>query len=61
MARYNRTEIIELSRRLETRAMSRFRDSPEAAGDMKAAALLLRLMLQLSEVETVETTALGLN
>jgi len=56
MVKYNRAEIIELSNRLETRAMSRFRDSPEAAGDMRAAALLLRLMLQLSGVEAVETT-----
>jgi hypothetical protein len=61
MVKYSRTEIIELSRRLETRAMSRFSDSPEAAGDMRAAAVLLRLMLQLSGVETVETTAPGLN
>ncbi len=54
MARYRRQEIIDLSNRLEARAASlMFPDQPNLKGDMKAAALLLRLMLQLSDVETV--------
>ncbi len=36
--------------------MSKMRDQPEAARDEKAAALLLRLMLHLSDVVTVETS-----
>ena len=56
MAKYRREEIVALSNRLEARAMSRMRDQPEAARDEKAAALLLRLMLQLSDVVTVEAS-----
>jgi hypothetical protein len=56
MAKYRREEIVALSNRLEARAVSKMRDQPEAARDEKAAALLLRLMLHLSDVVTVETS-----
>jgi hypothetical protein len=50
MATYSRPDIIALSNRLETRAGVM---SKEAGRDLKAAALLLRLMLQLAEIEKV--------
>lgn len=56
MAKYNRQEIIDLSNRLENRANSILTVQPSMSADMKAAALLLRLMLNLSDVETVEMT-----
>jgi hypothetical protein len=55
MARYTRMEIHALSQRLEARADSIVNTTPSAAGDLKAAAMLLRLMLALAEVESVET------
>jgi hypothetical protein len=59
MATYSRSDITALSNRLEARADSVFCDQRETAKDMKAAALLLRLMLQLSDVQKVETTVGG--
>jgi hypothetical protein len=59
VATYCRSDITALSNRLEARADSVLRDQMETAKDMKAAALLLRLMLQLSDVEKVETTVGG--
>jgi hypothetical protein len=59
VAAYCRSDITALSNRLEARADSVLRDQMETAKDMKAAALLLRLMLQLSDVEKVETAAGG--
>ena len=56
MARYSRSEIEPLCKRLESRAKSVvLRDQPELVGDLKAASLLLMLMLALSEIESVET------
>ena len=56
MARYTRPEIEALCKRLEARAKSVvLKDQPELVGDLKAASLLLRLMLALSEIETLET------
>ncbi len=52
MATYSRSDIQALSNRLETRANVM---SKEAGRDLKAAALLLRSMLALSDVEKVET------
>jgi hypothetical protein len=55
MARYTRMEITELSNRLEARADSVVNATPSAAGDMRAAAMLLRLMLGLADIQVVET------
>jgi hypothetical protein len=52
MATYSRSDIQALSNRLETRANVM---SKEAGRDLKAAAVLLRLMLALSDMEKVET------
>jgi hypothetical protein len=52
MATYSRSEILELSKRLERRASVM---SAEAGRDLMAAALLLKLLLALSDVEKVET------
>ncbi len=51
MTTYSRSDITALSNRLETRAKVM---SEEAGRDLKAAALLLRLMLELSDVARVE-------
>jgi hypothetical protein len=56
MAKYPRQDIEALSKRLETRASVM---SAEAGRDLKAAALLLRLMVALGEVESVETGPLA--
>jgi hypothetical protein len=56
MARYTRPEIESLCKRLEARAKSVvLKDQPELVGDLKAASLLLRLMLVLSEIESLQT------
>jgi hypothetical protein len=56
MAKYSRSEIESLCRRLEARARSVvLKDQPDLVGDLKAASLLLRLMLALSEIESLET------
>jgi hypothetical protein len=52
MAKYSRSDIEALSQRLETRASVM---SQEAGRDLKSAALLLRLMVALSEVESIDT------
>ena len=52
MATYSRSDITALSNRLERRADVM---SKEAGRDLKAAALLLRRMLELSDVEKIET------
>jgi hypothetical protein len=60
MARYSRGEIEALCKRLETRARSVvFKDQPELVSDLKAASLLLMLMLALSEIESLETDAVS--
>jgi hypothetical protein len=56
MVTYSRTDITALSNRLETRASVM---SKEAGRDLLAAALLLRLMLEIAQVEKVETTVGG--
>ena len=55
MAKYTKMEIHELCKRLEGRADSVVNAQPSFAGDMKAAAMLLRLMMALSEIESLET------
>ncbi len=51
MATYSRSDVTALSNRLETRAAAMC----EVAGrDIKAAALLLRRMLELSDIEKIE-------
>ena len=56
MARYSRSEIEALCKRLEARARSVvFKDQPELVSDLKAASLLLMLMMALSEIESLET------
>jgi hypothetical protein len=54
MPRYSRSDIEALSQRLEARADSIINATPSQAGDLKAAAMLLRLMLALAEVEAVD-------
>jgi hypothetical protein len=51
MARYSRDDIFALGKRLETRASVM---PKEAARDLLAAALMLRLMVQLADVQEVE-------
>jgi hypothetical protein len=55
MARYTKMEITELSKRLEARANSVANPQPSSAADLRAAAMLLRLMLVLADVQVVET------
>jgi hypothetical protein len=56
MAKYTRPEIEALCKRMEARAASVvLKDQPELIGDIKAASLLLRLMLALSEIDSLET------
>lgn len=52
MAKYSRSDIEALSQRLETRASVM---SQEAGRDLKSAALLLRLMVTLAEVDSIDT------
>jgi hypothetical protein len=52
MAKYSRSDIEALAKRLEVRASAM---SQAAGADLKSAALLLRLMVALAEVESVET------
>jgi hypothetical protein len=52
MARYSRSDIDALSKRLEVRASVL---PAEHGRDLMAAALLLRLMLALANVQVVET------
>jgi hypothetical protein len=59
MARYTRMEITALSRRLEASADSIANPQPHHAGDLRAAAMLLRLMLALADVQVVETGPIG--
>lgn len=60
MARYSRIEIEALCKRLEARAKSvALKDQPELVADLKAASLLLMLVLALSEIESVETDCLS--
>jgi len=56
MAKYSRAEIFALSKRLEIQASIM---TPGAGRDLMAAALLLRLMVQLAEIQVIETTALA--
>jgi hypothetical protein len=56
MARYSRNEIRELCNRLEARANSALNSQPSQAADLNAAAMLLRLFIQIAEVEVVETS-----
>lgn len=53
MVTYSGSDITALSNRLETRAAAM---SEVAGRDIKAAALLLRRILELSDVEKIETT-----
>jgi hypothetical protein len=55
MARYSRSDIQALSKRLEARASIM---KAEEGRDLRSAALLLRLMPALAEVESVETAAI---
>jgi hypothetical protein len=56
MAIYTRPEIETLCRRLEAQASSIVsKDQSNLAADMKAAALLLRLLLAIAEIERIET------
>jgi hypothetical protein len=55
MAVYKRQDIEALSQRLESRANSVLNVQPGAAADMRAAALLLRLMLALGDIQVIET------
>jgi hypothetical protein len=59
MVRYTRMEITALSQRLEARADSIANPQPHYAGDLRAAAMLLRLMLALADVQVVETGPVG--
>jgi hypothetical protein len=52
LAKYSRSDIDALSKRLEVRASVL---PPDNGRDMMAAALLLRLMLALADVQEVET------
>jgi hypothetical protein len=52
-------EITELSKRLEARANSIANLHPSSAADLRAAAMLLRLMPALAEVQIVETGPIG--
>jgi hypothetical protein len=52
MATYSRSDILNLSKRLETRAAVM---SNEAGRDLLAAAVLLKLLLARSDVEKIET------
>jgi hypothetical protein len=52
MAKYSRSDIEALCNRLEVRASIM---SAEAGRDLKAAALLLRLMVILGDVQEIET------
>jgi hypothetical protein len=57
MAKYSRAEIDALSQRLEARAASMmFPDQPNLKADIRAAALLLRLMVTLADVQTIDTS-----
>src|SRR5579871_5172705 len=60
VAKYTRPEIEALCKRMETRAASVvLKDQPELVGDIKAASLLLRLLLALTEIETLERHTLA--
>ena len=59
MARYTRMQIGDLCNRLEARADGVVNAQPSFAGDMRAAAMLLRLMLTLADVQVVETRSNG--
>lgn len=60
MARYSRSEIEGLCKRLEARARSVvLKDQPDLVSELKAASLLLMLMLALSEIESLETDAIS--
>jgi hypothetical protein len=61
MARYTKMEIWNLCNRLEDRADSVINTMPASAGDMKAAAMLLRLLSQLADVQEVEIEPIGVN
>jgi hypothetical protein len=52
MPQYSRADINALSQRLETRASVM---SQEAGRDLKSAALLLRLMMALAEIDHIDT------
>jgi hypothetical protein len=55
MAVYNRADIESLCKRMEARSNSVLNVQPSAAADMRAAALLLKLMLTLGDIQVVET------
>jgi hypothetical protein len=55
MTVYLKRDIEALSQRLEARADSIINATPSAAQDMKAAAMLLRLLTALTEIDRVET------
>jgi hypothetical protein len=52
-------EITELSKRLEARANSIATPQPSSAADLRAAAMLLRLMLALADLQIVEVGPIG--
>lgn len=54
MAKYSRAEIDALSQRLEVKASVL---DAQTGRDLMAAALLLRLMVQLAEVKEIETSS----
>jgi hypothetical protein len=56
MATWKRSDIVDLSNRLEVRAAVM---SAEAGRDIMSAACLLRLLVQLSDVQKIETTVGG--
>jgi hypothetical protein len=56
MARYTRIQILALCNDLEADANAILPVRPAQAGKMKAAAMLLRLLAQLADVQEVETT-----
>jgi hypothetical protein len=56
MARYTRIQIFDLCNDLETDADVIVSVRPVQAGRLKAAAMLLRLLAQLADIQEVETT-----
>ncbi len=57
MAKFTRMQITDLCMQLESDANTIVCTYPAASGHMKAAAMLLRLMTQLADVQEVETAA----
>jgi len=57
MARFTRIQILDLCNDLENDANVINTVRPAQAGKMRAAAMLLRLLAQLADVQEVESTA----